>query len=202
MEKHFVVLTSAEQLGDIDISVYSNDINLLTLPHPSNQATLCAVIKGTLYELQSAQLSRNSSWFINQRISSSKNVYFLAKLDIRFLLLPFLEKASGKFSPLDQIVFNITGYSNMPIHVVDRALMEDICDVNDKLGDDMLLYRYNAEKTLAWLKGKVCKASGIAQKQRIKRAQSINPAYSTSFHSVQPVPTAASTASDSAGKQR
>lgn len=41
--------------------------------------------------------------------------------------------------------------------IVDRCdlHLDRICDVNDRLGEDMLLYRYNEEKTKAWLAGKV-----------------------------------------------
>ena len=38
---------------------------------------------------------------------------------------------------------------------VSKWNMQDICDINDKLGDDMILYRLNRDKTLSWLKEKI-----------------------------------------------
>ena len=59
---------------------------------------------GFMYELQSIQPRKNSSFFVNQRINSSKEFYIANKIDPRFLLLPYFENSNGKFSPLDQIV--------------------------------------------------------------------------------------------------
>jgi hypothetical protein len=189
MDKHLVAL------GPSSISS-TRRLHLITLPHPVNQSTLCTIIENQLYELQSSHLHRNCCWMINQRISSSKNLYFLTKLDLRFLLLPFLEKAGNKYSPLAQIFFNVPGYSSLPIHLLSRAIMEEMCDVNDKLGEDLLLFRYSEEKTMEWLKGKVAKASIMAKTQRIIRIKNQNLAYSSNFNIARPQASLATAAED------
>jgi hypothetical protein len=95
-------------------------------------------------------------------------MFFMAsKFDPRFFLLPFLEKVGPKFMMLDQLVTNVDGCDRLPL---DWALqswgMDAICDVNDQLGDDMLLYRFNEEKTIEWLKGKVKGTAAVLAKQR------------------------------------
>lgn len=49
--------------------------------------------------------------------------------------------------------------------------MSEVCDVNDKLGDDMILYKYNETKALEWLRLKVQKvATTVAKKRKIRLA--------------------------------
>lgn len=48
--------------------------------------------------------------------------------------------------------------------------MSEMCDVNDKLGDDMLLYKHNETKMLDWLRVKVLGvASTLAEKRRARQ---------------------------------
>ena len=39
----------------------------------------------------------------------------------------------------------------MPLRLCQRLDLEKICEVNDQLGDDMLLYRLDTKKVMAWL---------------------------------------------------
>jgi hypothetical protein len=48
--------------------------------------------------------------------------------------------------------------------------MNDMCDVNDKYGDDMILYRYNEEKTIEWLKKKINKTSQVLANQKYQKS--------------------------------
>lgn len=81
-------------------------------------------------------------------------MYLASKVDVRFLLLPFLE-AKDKYCPLDQLVPAVDGCDRFPLAWADSWGLDDICDVNDSFGDDMLLFRLNREKLLAWLKSRV-----------------------------------------------
>eukprot|EP01039_Chlorochromonas_danica_P002967 gene2970-3235_t len=173
-EKHLIIIGPREGLlGGGTNNFQPSTVSLLHLPHPVNQSTLCVVVQNHLYELQASHLyPRHASWFINDRVSSSKSLYFLTKLDLRFLLLPFLEKVTtNQFSPLDQIVTRLPGYAPIPLELVTRSMMEVICDVNDKLGDDLLLFRFNREKTLRWLQDKVHRTAMVVKAQRIKKQQ-------------------------------
>ena len=107
------------------------------------------------------------------------NFCFLAsKIDPRFLLLPFLEK-KDKYSPMDQIIPYIEGCAKFPLQWIADWRLQDICDINDSFGDDMLLYRLNKDKTLQWLRAKVDAAARVfaakradedAQRNRMKVA--------------------------------
>ena len=129
------------------------ELLLKELPHPkqlrTRGRTLFIQWSDEIYELQSVQWRNHGSWFINQRVSSSKSFYLANKIDPRFLLLPYLERAEckGKYSPLSQIVISDGSTEpRLPLGNVLRWKMDEMCDVNDKLGDDLILYRYNSDK--------------------------------------------------------
>jgi ribonuclease H2 subunit B len=150
-------------------AVPPNGITLLTLPHPkdSEDGVLFCQSGAQIYELQSVQPRKFGSWFIDERISSDSSYLMASKFDPKFLVLPFLEKAT-KFSPLDQIVTYVEGCDRIPLQYQMQWNMGDICDVNDQLGDDMILYRMNKDKTLAWLRSKVDITALYLCKKRVK----------------------------------
>lgn len=139
-------------------------------------------LEGSMYELQITQPRKYSSWFINQRVSSGQDVYMANVFDPRFLCLPFLEKSAGKYSPLDQIVFMDAKYARFPYARANTWKLDEVCDVNDKLGDDMILYRYNETKMLEWLRRKVENTAKALMKQRLARAQSQNTTFASGFN--------------------
>lgn len=61
--------------------------------------------------------------------------------------------------------------------------MNDMCDVNDKYGDDMILYRYNEEKTVEWLKYKINKTSQVLANQKHQKSLLENYSKVDSFNS-------------------
>ncbi len=82
-------------------------------------------------------------------------------MDPKFLLLPHLEQHGARYSPLEQILAaaaNAPGaaphahHGLMALRRCARLDLGKICDVNDQLGDDMILYRMNEAKALEWLK--------------------------------------------------
>jgi hypothetical protein len=160
----------------------SKDLNLKSFPHPKGYTMLVVDVNDKLYELQCTQPRKYSSWFIDQRVSSSQNLYLANVLDPRFLLLPFLERSTGKYSPLDQIVLLDEKYSRFPFNRVSSWKMQDMCDVNDKLGDDMILYRYNESKMLEWLKRKVDAVAGVIRTQRLAKACAQNTKFVAGFN--------------------
>lgn len=137
---------------------------------------------GDIFELQSIQPRRHGSWFINQRVSSSPTFYMASKIDPRLLCLPFLESSNGKYSPLDQIVCYKDGCARIPLFLSNKWKMEEMCDVNDKLGDDMILYRHNEQKALSWLKSKVTRAAVVLASQRCKSAKRNNLTFVQNFN--------------------
>ena len=158
---------------------YQTPDNLLfvNLPHPkAGNDVVFVIVDGNIMELQSVQPRRHGSWFIDQRISSDNFLYLASKIDPRFLILPFLEKDPLRFRPLDQIVL-----SKIPLTGSQDWKLDEICDVNDKHGDDMIFFRINELKTLKWLKLKVEKTAVILSLQRARRIKNSNICSSSTF---------------------
>merc|ERR1712146_425023 len=69
----------------------------------------------------------------------------------------------SNYAPLDQILANVIAiegeetynkYTIELFHLVSSHINK-ICDINDCMGEDTLLYRLNEGKVLSWLKKKV-----------------------------------------------
>lgn len=151
---------------------------MLYVPPAAGNATKKS---GDIYELQTVQLRRNGSWFSNQRVSSSSVFFMTSKIDPRFLCLPFLQKSRDKFSPLDQIIGHTKDCERLPIAHASEWKMDEICDIKD-LGDDAIFYRYNEEKTLAWLKAKVARTAITLAKQKALRGKRVNRLMASNFN--------------------
>ncbi|KAJ1409652.1 ribonuclease H2, subunit B [Ochromonadaceae sp. CCMP2298] len=158
------------------------ELNLKSFPHPKGYDMLVLDLDNELYEVQVAQPRKHGSWFINQRVCSSGSIHLVSKLDPRFLCLPFLAK-STKYSPLDQVVHLPEQYARFPFGAAGGWKLHEICDVNDKLGDDMILYRYNESKVLAWLQGKVARTAQVLMRQRLAGAGATDPLFVSGFNS-------------------
>lgn len=142
--------------------------------------------EGNIYELQSMQWRKYCSWFINQRVSSSKLFYVANRIDPRFLLLPFLEKASSNFSPISQILDSAGSTLASFKDNMKNWKLDEICDINDKFGEDMILYRLNFDKIMVWLKDKINRAAIVLSSQKRLKARTQNPLFANHFnHSVQ-----------------
>lgn len=182
-QKEIILLMQKASAGNgaaVAQEISSKELLLKSFPHPRGYGMMIIDLDDQFYELQSTQPRKYSSWFINQRVSSSQTVYMANIFDPRFLCLPFLEKAGAKFSPLEQIIRMDEMYARFPFHRVTSWKMQDICDVNDKLGDDMIVYRYNESKVIEWLKFKVGRTSAAFMKQRLARMQ--NTTFASGFN--------------------
>jgi hypothetical protein len=143
-----------------------NNISFSVLPHPRYGPVTFLKSAGHLYELQKAQPRKFGSWFINQRVLSDGSYLMASQFDRRFLILPFFEKDGSKYRPLDQIITAVEGCDRISLENCANWNLSEICDINDKLGDDMILYRINMEKVLAWLRNKVTRTVEVLYKQR------------------------------------
>jgi hypothetical protein len=82
---------------------------------------------------------------------------------------------------LDQMFPYTQGCDRLPLSSASSWKLHEICDVNDKLGDDMILYRYNEEKTIEWLKQKVLRTAAVVCSKRIASAAAESKAVVDSF---------------------
>lgn len=185
--------------------ISAKELVLKSFPHPRGYGMMVIDLEDTMYELQITQPRKYSSWFINQRVSSGQDIYMANVFDPRYLCLPFLEKSAGKYSPLDQIVFMDAKYARFPFSRASSWKLGEMCDVNDKLGDDMILYRYNEVKMLEWLGRKVENTAKALMKQRLARASSQNTTFASGFNISKQstaVATSSTVGADSAGKNK
>lgn len=150
--------TSASSASSSSSSSHLGQVLALGHPRGGKPAQFLLTPEGHFCELQSFQPSGSKfgSWFVEQRIVTDGRLFVASPLDPKFLLLPVLERhGAQRYSPLEQILAAETGGAYMPLRACRRLELHRICDVNDQLGDDMLLYRLNTEKTLIWLAQKV-----------------------------------------------
>ena len=156
--------------------VIPDNIKFIRLCHPKSGIEMTyAVVDHVLMEIQSVQPRRHGSWFVDQRVSSDSSIYLASPIDPRFLVLPALEKSSARYCPLNQIITNA-----IPLEGSTKWKLFEICDINDKLGDDMIFYRFNEAKTFVWLKDKVDRTAKVLTSQR--RKQSSEKCTVSSFH--------------------
>jgi hypothetical protein len=147
-------------------SSIQNEISYFSINHPAkNVKVLFGYDKaGNLFELQSCHLNPYVTWFINERVSNNQKCLFVNEIDPRFFFLAYLLKNGQRFSPLDQIVTSNDESNLLPLRQsLKKWKLSVMCDVNDKL-EDMVLCRYNEEKTLSWLEGKVRRTAASLRK--------------------------------------
>ena len=177
-----------------------SDLQLVKLPHPKGGVPVMFLRGGddAVYELQNAAPRKHASWFINQRVCSDPSFYMASRIDPRFLILPDLEKASARFSPLDQIVSVAEGCARINLEKASSWGLHELCDINDKFGDDMILYRHNEAKMLDWLRAKVSRTARVFAKQSRRSESASNTLFVSSFNVAAQSAQSAAAASSSA----
>jgi len=167
---------------DLELRSYPLPSSTAANSHSSSSSIVVLLVDGRFYELQAVELQQQGpagrgryygSWFIDQRVCSSGTIYLASIFDPRFLLLPFLElQGASRYSPLDQIVTMPPQFARLSLddQTVRGWHLEEICDVNDKLGDDMLLYRHNEGKVKQWLAKKAHSIVPTLAKQRMQQS--------------------------------
>ncbi len=166
----------------------SHELTMIQVYHPRQDSTILFMNGSKFFEVQKTQVAKYASWFVGQRVIPNKDVMMAAPFDPRFILLPYFEKAGSRYSPIDQIVHSST--LNTPANVKIPPLehwkqwrLEEVFDVNDKLGDDMIVFRFNKDKTMAWLQNKVEKVAKVLAIQRKRAQQQAQPLFAASFRS-------------------
>ena len=162
--------------------VKESSLDLITLPHPKGIPVVYISLSGHILELQSIQLKKHASWFVNQKVSSSGIFYMASKLDPRFLCLPFFEKAGTRFCPLDQIITPTEGCSKFFLTGSGGWSLDEISDVKD-LGDDLIVYRFSESKTMEWLNRKVKRTATHFKAVRCSKKAAENVTFVGSFES-------------------
>lgn len=179
-----ILFSSAGGKKAVSSSLANQSLCIQQLQHPKHGEYLCLYHEKQWFELQSCSLRKYNTYFIDQRVCNSPYLYLATPIDMKFLLLPYLEKAKTQYSPLDQIIptsSNLLGYLRDPLEYTHWNL-ELICDVNTSFGEDCPMFRYSAEKTMTWLQRKVQKLGEKIRQQRITKEQKQNPSFVSSFN--------------------
>lgn len=173
-----------QQGGSVGVCQWSGEntpIEILKLLNPKGYHALYLSQNDNLYELQSVKLRRHGSLFIDQRVSSSNKIHLATKIDPRFLILPYLQKSGTRFCPMDQIIVVEAGEHRVPLKHMQHWKLDEMCDVKD-LGEDLILFRYNEDKTKQWLTSKVRKIAAVLRKQKLEREKKNSTTRATGFH--------------------
>lgn len=163
-----------------------NQLEFVVLPHPKSADIVYMCINNEVYEVQDYEPRKYSSYFINQRVCSSNSLLVSNKIDIRFLLLPFLMK-SQRYQPMNQILTHADGSMKLFPFLKSKPdvnlKLDEMCDVNSKM-EDMIFYRYNEEKALSWLLTKVLRCARLLYKKRINLLKNCsgNAAFASGFN--------------------
>uniref|UniRef100_A0AAG5DD77 Ribonuclease H2 subunit B n=1 Tax=Anopheles atroparvus TaxID=41427 RepID=A0AAG5DD77_ANOAO len=126
-----------------------------------------------LYEVNCFN-EQHRSWFINESVCSNGKIFIPTPIDPLFLALPYLEEhCSERAVPLDQVLvdeqFPLT---SKLVEVLESSKLSKIAD--EKRAGEIVAYKYNESKALAWLVAKCQRLSGVVGKQDGSAARSMN----------------------------
>eukprot|EP00116_Pleurobrachia_bachei_P008391 sb/3468653/ len=125
------------------------DASILTLHHPKNgQKCLVYFANNTFHELLSAN-DKYVSWFVGDSVIGGEPLTVATKIDPVFLVLPYLMKSPHQYAPLDQTLVDEQFPCAMQLSETDVSAVADVKD--ERLG----IVKFNKEKTINWLVGKV-----------------------------------------------
>ncbi|GMI56597.1 hypothetical protein ScalyP_jg11973 [Parmales sp. scaly parma] len=164
MESKILVLNDDMDSGNS--STHTHTL-LTTYKNPRLPTLSCsAIAKQTetstrLFEVNSLAPSKYNSYFANNSVISDGKVFVATPIDPLFLVLPILASVASKLSPFDQLVSEVKEKKLLPdcgsgpgSSCLSEESLEKVCIVSDVMGDDMLLYKFDEAKCLAWLVAK------------------------------------------------
>lgn len=151
-----------------DIAISSLDtegVKVLKLKHPKTGAGACFLYNKsskTLCELLSYN-EEHRSWFIGEKVVRDGRMMVATPVNPLYLALHYLS-GSERLVPLDQML------SDQEFPETEDILLETLTEtrlglVSDSKGSrDLNVWKYNEEKTLTWLEGKVRALAEVFEK--------------------------------------
>jgi hypothetical protein len=115
-----------------------------------------------LYELNALQSSKYSSFICNNSAISDGLLYISTPIDPLFLALSHIRSSASRYAPLDQVLEGLPVYLKEAV----RASVSKVTEVSDRLGEDMLVYKYDEDKVLAWLEKKHARVNAVLATQK------------------------------------
>lgn len=133
-------------------------LSVLTLRHPctgESSKFLCDENASHLYELNSHK-DKYGSWFVDAKVQQDGSLFVATRIDPIFIVLPYLKNSgqAEKYVILDQILKD-DQYPDCHkfVKVILQSQLGNVADVSGS--GDFVGFKYNQEKTLAWLSKKV-----------------------------------------------
>ncbi|RVE46904.1 hypothetical protein evm_008465 [Chilo suppressalis] len=145
--------------------LFDNDnFSIVTLPHPANgnPAKFCLNEKlKKMYEVVTYE-EPYRSWFIGESVKSNGNIQMVTPMNPLYLVLPRLrDQCSNRAMPLEDLLSE-KGFDK----IID--FVHNLDHIGDLKGSpEMKAYKYNEEKTLLWLEGKVKQLAGVLRHKNI-----------------------------------
>ena len=137
-------------------SLHEEAVKILKLRHPktnSGSSFLFSKSNKTLCELLSYD-EEHRSWFIGNKVLSDGRLMVATPVNPLYLALPYI-KGAERLVPLDQML------TDQEFPEAEEILLETLTQsrlqlVSESKGSkDLNVWKYNEEKTLSWLEGKV-----------------------------------------------
>ena len=137
-------------------SLQEEAVKILKLRHPktnSGSSFLFSKSNKTLCELLSYD-EEHRSWFIGNKVLSDGRLMVATPVNPLYLALPYI-KGADRLVPLDQML------TDQEFPEAEEILLETLTQsrlqlVSESKGSkDLNVWKYNEEKTLSWLEGKV-----------------------------------------------
>lgn len=144
--------------------------DIVTLRHPNTGESavfLFSPANNSVQEVLTFNEGSKRSWFIDETVQSDGKMYLSTPIDPIFLVLPYLKKhCSLNAMPLDQLLHD----PDFPQteRLLKSSGLSYLSLIADRKGDESLqAFKYNEEKTLAWLKKKVERVADILKQKNI-----------------------------------
>nr|XP_022914180.1 ribonuclease H2 subunit B isoform X1 [Onthophagus taurus]XP_022914181.1 ribonuclease H2 subunit B isoform X2 [Onthophagus taurus] len=143
--------------------------DIVTLRHPNTGESavfLFSPANNSVQEILTFSEGKRS-WFIDESVKSDGKMHLSTPIDPIFLVLPYLKKyCSTQAIPLDQLLRD-EEYPETE-RLLKSSGLKYLNLIADRKGDDDLnAFKYNEEKTLAWLKKKTERVADILKQKNI-----------------------------------
>ncbi|KAK3862778.1 hypothetical protein Pcinc_031388 [Petrolisthes cinctipes] len=145
----------------------STKLQVIKLRHPCTDTSAMYMFdkdKAKLYEFYAFD-EGHRSWFLGETVQCDGKLYVTTPVDVTYLVLPYLTKATVSV-PLDHLLDD----PDFPAIscLADAAATRDFSHIADRKGNPELgVWKYNEEKTLVWLAGRVKRLASLLQERKV-----------------------------------
>ncbi|XP_042222676.1 ribonuclease H2 subunit B-like isoform X2 [Homarus americanus] len=153
--------------GSRDSLFSSSNIQVIKLKHPNTNKSAMYVFDEDhkkILDLVAFDESHRS-WFIGETIQSDGRLYIMSPVDVTYLVLPYLMKATQNI-PIDHLLVD----PEFPAisHLAAVAATKDFSHVAEKKGTAELgVWKYSEARTLSWLEERVRQLFKLLQEKKV-----------------------------------